>query len=69
MELEGAGSYNSFIGSMAVRDLSIDPEEELNLLHQVTKEDVMNVAKKLLDTNNYTLTALLPKRSTGRRHR
>lgn len=69
MELEGAGSYNSFIGSMAVRDLSIDPEEELNLLHQVTKEDVMRVAKKLLDTNNYTLTALLPKRSTGRRHR
>jgi predicted Zn-dependent peptidase len=69
MELEGAGSYNSFISSMAVRGLSIDPEEELNCLHQISKEDIQRVANRLLDTNQYTITALLPKRSTGRRHR
>lgn len=66
MELEGAGAYSSHIGAMTVRGLPADPEVELEMLQKVTASDVMRIARKVLDTENYVLTALLPKRSTRR---
>jgi predicted Zn-dependent peptidase len=67
MELEGAGAYNSHIGAMAVRGLPADPEEELDLLQKVTAEDVRQVARRILDTDHYILTALLPRKKSYRR--
>lgn len=67
MELEGAGAYNSYMGSMAVRGLLVDPEVELKRLQEITAEDVQRVAKRILDTNHYILAALLPHRKSARR--
>ncbi len=61
MELEGAGSYNAHMGAMAVRGLPADPEEELKNVQDVSAEDVKRVAQRILDPNQYVLTALLPK--------
>lgn len=67
MELEGAGSYNAHMGAMAVRGLPADPEEELKNVQDVSAEDVLRVAQRILDPNQYVLTALLPKNGkTGR---
>lgn len=67
MELEGAGAYNSYMGSMAVRGLPVDPEEELKQIQEVTAEDVRRVARRILDTDQYILAALLPRRKSSRR--
>jgi len=66
MELEGAGAFNSHMGSMAVRGLLEDPEEELKQIQRVTAEDVKRVANRLLDTENYILSALVPRRKRGK---
>ncbi|RXT08080.1 pitrilysin family protein [Ammoniphilus sp. CFH 90114] len=67
MELEGAGAYNAYMGAMAVRGLSVDPEQELQEVQEVTAEDVQRVAKRILDIDHYILAALLPRKKSSRR--
>lgn len=66
MELEGAGAYNAYMGAMAVRGLPADPEEELKKIQMVTVDDVQRVASRILDPQNYVLTALLPRKKKKR---
>lgn len=67
MELEGAGAYNAYMGAMAVRGLTIDPEEELQKIQEVTAADVQRVAKRILDVDQYILASLLPRKKSSRR--
>ncbi|MEW9669073.1 M16 family metallopeptidase [Ammoniphilus sp. 3BR4] len=67
MELEGAGAYNAYMGAMAVRGLTIDPEEELQKIQEVTAADVQRVAQRILDVDQYILASLLPRKKSSRR--
>jgi predicted Zn-dependent peptidase len=61
MGLEGNASQNEYIGRNFLLGLSADPNEDIEKIEKVTKEDIKRVANKYFEEDNYLFVQVVPK--------